>query len=146
MALFSFTKVVAKISKFTHILEYNKSQELIDRIPNYCVGMGFGLHQGWAIEGTIGSYFKIDASYLSPNVNMASRLEAATKAYDVKILISEPMYDLLSRMVKNLCREIDRVLMDGTVKSMKLYTIDISTVGCTPVDDEMLYKPIKVKK
>jgi class 3 adenylate cyclase len=59
--------------------------------------MGFGLHQGWAIEGTIGSYFKIDASYLSPNVNMSSRLEAATKAYDVKILISEPMYDLLTR-------------------------------------------------
>ena len=41
--------------------------------------MGFGLHVGWAIEGAIGSYFKIDASYLSPNVNMSSRLEAATK-------------------------------------------------------------------
>lgn len=52
--------------------------------------MGFGLHVGWAIEvfiifrfiylkGAIGSYFKIDASYLSPNVNMASRLEAATR-------------------------------------------------------------------
>lgn len=34
---------------------------------------------GWAIEGAIGSEFKIDASYLSPHVNMASRLEAATK-------------------------------------------------------------------
>ena len=41
--------------------------------------MGFGLHVGWAIEGAIGSNHKIDASYLSPNVNMASRLEAATK-------------------------------------------------------------------
>ncbi len=41
--------------------------------------MGFGLHFGWAIEGAIGSDCKIDASYLSPNVNMASRLEAATK-------------------------------------------------------------------
>lgn len=38
------------------------------------------VHQpGWAIEGAIGSEFKIDASYLSPHVNMASRLEAATK-------------------------------------------------------------------
>ena len=41
--------------------------------------MGFGLHVGWAIEGAIGSNFKIDASYLSPNVNMASRLDADTK-------------------------------------------------------------------
>lgn len=30
--------------------------------------MGFGLHFGWAIEGSIGSEYKIDASYLSPNV------------------------------------------------------------------------------
>jgi class 3 adenylate cyclase len=41
--------------------------------------MGFGLHVGWAIEGAIGSFFKIDASYLSPNVNIASKLEGATK-------------------------------------------------------------------
>jgi len=32
--------------------------------------MSFGLHLGWAIEGAIGSYFKIDVSYLSPNVNL----------------------------------------------------------------------------
>ena len=48
------------------------------RVPGFKVKMGFGLHQGWAIEGAIGSFFKIDASYLSPNVNMAARLEAAT--------------------------------------------------------------------
>ena len=45
--------------------------------------MGFGLHIGWAIEGAIGSEQKIDESYLSPNVNMAARLEAATKQYGV---------------------------------------------------------------
>jgi hypothetical protein len=51
--------------------------------------MGFGLHIGnlkknkiyigWAIEGAIGSEYKIDASYLSPNVNISARLEAASK-------------------------------------------------------------------
>ena len=41
--------------------------------------MGFGLNLGWAIEGAIGSTYKIDASYLSPNVNLAARLEAACK-------------------------------------------------------------------
>lgn len=34
--------------------------------------MGFGLHYGWAIEGAIGSKMKVDASYLSPHVNMVS--------------------------------------------------------------------------
>jgi class 3 adenylate cyclase len=50
--------------------------------------MGFGLHFGWAIEGSIGSDFKIDASYLSPNVNISSRLECATRQYGVSVLIS----------------------------------------------------------
>ena len=58
--------------------------------------MGFGLHQGWAIEGAIGSFFKVDASYLSPNVNMAARLEAATNMFGVPILISDSLRDLMS--------------------------------------------------
>lgn len=47
-------------------------------MPGFKVNMGFGMHIGWAIEGPIGSYFKIDASYLSPHVNITARLEAAT--------------------------------------------------------------------
>lgn len=60
-------------------MEYSRNKDLRERIPDYKVRMGFGLHFGWAIEGAIGSEFKIDASYLSPNVNIAARLEAATK-------------------------------------------------------------------
>ena len=48
-------------------------------IKNYKLNIGFGLHKGWAIEGAIGSVYKIDASYLSPNVNIACRLVDATK-------------------------------------------------------------------
>lgn len=33
-----------------------------------------GLHMGTSIEGAIGSRHKIDVSYLSPNVNLASRV------------------------------------------------------------------------
>ena len=58
--------------------------------------IGFGLHIGWSIEGAIGSEFKIDASYLSPNVSMSSRLEGATKGYGVPILFSSDLYELLT--------------------------------------------------
>ena len=58
--------------------------------------LGFGLHQGWAIEGAIGSEFKIDASYLSPNVNLASRIVGATKQFGVNILLSGQLYSLLT--------------------------------------------------
>jgi class 3 adenylate cyclase len=58
--------------------------------------MGFGLHVGWAIEGAIGSFYKIDASYLSPHVNMAARLEAATKQFGVQLLISGQFQRILT--------------------------------------------------
>ena len=30
--------------------KYKNNRGLNERIPNYCVKMGFGLHVGWAIE------------------------------------------------------------------------------------------------
>jgi len=36
-------------------------------------------HGRRAIEGAVGSPLKVDATYLSPNVNMAARLEAASR-------------------------------------------------------------------
>ena len=68
--------------------------------------MGFGLHVGWAIEGAIGSEYKIDASYLSPNVNMASRLEAATKQFGTSILLSDDFVSLLSPAVRKRVRQV----------------------------------------
>ena len=105
-------------------------------MPNYSVKMGFGLHVGWAIEGAIGSFYKIDASYLSPNVNIAARLETATSIYGVDILISENLYCLLSDFMKNYCRLIDIVKLKGCASPLKLYTIDLNTD----------LKPGKIKK
>lgn len=80
LSVFSFLKVIAKLNKYRHILKYSQMEKMKQKVrPDFKVKMGFGLHQGWAIEGAIGSQFKVDASYLSPNVNMAARLEAASK-------------------------------------------------------------------
>ena len=76
--------------------------------------MGFGLHFGWAIEGAIGSFYKIDASYLSPNVNIASRLEAATKQYGVPLLLSGEMQEILPDEIKPITREIDIITVKGS--------------------------------
>mmetsp|Transcript_39967 Transcript_39967/g.35671 ORF Transcript_39967/g.35671 Transcript_39967/m.35671 type:complete len:96 (-) Transcript_39967:349-636(-) len=95
---------MVKIEQDPKIRAYRKNAGLNKRLKNYKVRMGFGLHVGWAIEGAIGSHFKIDASYLSPNVNMASRLEAATKQYGVPILISSDMFEYMSDGVQQYCR------------------------------------------
>lgn len=137
LALFSFLKIIAKINKFSHILDYRNNEQLALRMPGYKVKMGFGLHQGWAIEGAIGSLFKIDASYLSPNVNMASRLEAATKQYGVALLISGNLHDICSEEIKKVCREVDTVTVKGSLIPIRLFTVDIDFDGLAEKKDRL---------
>ncbi|EPT27918.1 adenylate and guanylate cyclase catalytic domain-containing protein [Toxoplasma gondii ME49] len=126
MALVSFVKIIAEINKSQVLAEYRDIPELIERLgTGWKVKMGFGLHVGWAIEGAIGSEYKIDASYLSPNVNMASRLEAATKQYGVYILISNELYDIMSPQAQLNCRQIDRATVKGSQVPLGLYTVDL---------------------
>ncbi|KAJ7521655.1 hypothetical protein O6H91_19G062700 [Diphasiastrum complanatum] len=88
--------------------------------------MGFGLHVGWAIEGAIGSSHKVDPSYLSPHVNLASRLEAATKQYGVMLLISETVVaNLTMSSLRKPCRKLDHVTVKGSVERLTLYTFDM---------------------
>lgn len=124
-AVISFLKIICGINTRREILQYRDLKGLVARIPDYKVKMGFGLHVGWAIEGAIGSVYKIDASYLSPNVNIAARLEAATKQYGVNLLISHELVGCCSKRVQRFCREIDRVTVKGSVKPMGLFTIDV---------------------
>ena len=93
-----------------NITIYNKNARLLREMPNFKVNLGFGLHAGWSIEGAIGSRFKIDMSYLSPNVNMSSRLEGLTKDYKKPLLFTNSIYNLIvSKKIRNLCRKIDVV-------------------------------------
>lgn len=124
-AIISFLKIICKINYREEILQYRTIKSLLNRMPDYKVKMGFGLHLGWAIEGAIGSVHKIDASYLSPNVNIASRLEAATKQYGVNLLVSNELIECCSRRVQRFCREIDRVTVKGSLKPLGLFTLDL---------------------
>lgn len=107
---------------------------------------------GWAIEGAIGSSYKIDASYLSPHVNIASRLEAATKQYGVPFLISEQLHRLFSLRFHTISRKIDCVTLKGSQEPLGLYTIDLSTEDLPPsknkdlIDKEELIEMNFIKK
>merc|ERR1712216_16362 len=85
------------------------------------------MHYGWAIEGAIGSEFKIDASYLSPHVTMASRLEAVTNQYQVLILMSEPLQQLCSAEMSVNFRTVDHVMFKGgKTEPIRLHTVDLN--------------------
>jgi len=124
-ALASFLVIQAALKRSKKLQGYGAREDLNARMPNFSVKMGFGLHVGWAIEGAIGSRYKIDASYLSPHVNMAARLEAATKQFGVPLLLSDAFVSLLSPTVRRRVREIDCVTVKGSNQPIGLYTMDI---------------------
>jgi len=94
----------------------------------YRTKLGFGLHFGWSVEGPVGSPTKIDCSYLSPEVKISDRLEAATKIYSSNILMSGQFYDLLSDHIKVGIRLIDHVTLKGGVKPFRIYADDRSNL------------------
>jgi len=128
-ALASFLKILVDIHNSNRdgaLAAYARDPRLAKVFPEgYAVKMGFGLHIGWAIEGAIGSSYKIDASYLSPHVNLASRLEAATKQYGVPLLISADFAQELSPGAQAYLRLLDRVTVKGSKVPVELYTFDI---------------------
>lgn len=126
MSVMSFVQVLAAINKSMVLKDYREHPALLARIPNYRVRMGFGLHYGWAIEGAIGSEFKIDASYISPHVNMASRLEGFTRRYRVPILVSEPLARLCGAEMRGYFRVVDHVTLGGMSTPIRLHALDLN--------------------
>lgn len=120
--------------------------------------LGFGMHYGWAVEtasgaGDVGedegddgsddedeeaaakSVKKVECSYLSPHVNMASRLEIATQQYGVTNLVSDTFAQLLSPQPRALLRVVDRVLVKGSDAPISLHTYDFLPVSSDSVAD-----------
>jgi len=88
--------------------------------------MGFGLHLGWAVEGAIGTVYKMDISYLSPHVNMAARLDVATRQFGVYLLMSGVFRAFLPKRLRDRCRRIDCVKVKGSAQPLELYTFDVT--------------------
>merc|ERR1719316_602617 len=86
----AFAKILGAVHRSPLLATYRGHPAMQQRLgSDYRVCLTFGLHAGWAIEGAVGSEFKIDASYLSPNVSIAVNIELATTTYTVPILITE---------------------------------------------------------
>lgn len=125
-ALAAFLRIYFRITSSTELAEYALHPDISQMFPNFKISLNFGLHVGWAIEGAIGSRFKIDASYLSPHVNLAARVNAATKQFGVNVLLSGGMHSLLSNTISTRCRLVDCVTVKGSAVPVHLYAVDIS--------------------
>eukprot|EP00811_Abedinium_folium_P002084 NODE_11910_length_1258_cov_5.773652.p1 GENE.NODE_11910_length_1258_cov_5.773652~~NODE_11910_length_1258_cov_5.773652.p1 ORF type:complete len:372 (-),score=107.23 NODE_11910_length_1258_cov_5.773652:142-1161(-) len=120
-ALRAVVEMRRELARSAAVQSFGQNPQLQQKIPGFTVRMGYGLHLGWAVEGAVGSRHKVDATYLSPNVNIASMLEGATKHYGVSILMSCSFTKCLSAEVVAECRAIDRVSVKNRGEPLILY-------------------------
>ena len=107
--------------------EYSQRPSVQQRFGDaFAVKMGFGMHVGWAVEGAIGSSLKIDATYLSPHVEMSDRLEAASKVFGTPLNLSHWLRNLASPSLAAVTRPVARLKADGVSSPFDVFALDVT--------------------
>ncbi|MBF0278763.1 MAG: HAMP domain-containing protein [SAR324 cluster bacterium] len=112
--------VKAALGMQSALTEYNYHRRSSGYLP---IKAGMGIHSGPVIFGTVGSETRMESTVLGDAVNLASRLEALTKYYDVSLIISESTFLLLKKSIDVLWRELDYVLVKGKDRPVKIYEL-----------------------
>eukprot|EP00920_Eleutheroschizon_duboscqi_P033257 GHVT01080196.1.p1 GENE.GHVT01080196.1~~GHVT01080196.1.p1 ORF type:complete len:439 (-),score=59.41 GHVT01080196.1:417-1733(-) len=144
-ALYAFIKVIAELRRAPDLATYAKHPKIIPTFGmKYKLKMRIGIHCGWSIEGSIGSEYKIDASYLSSHVNLAARLQAATNIYGSSILLSQAVHISLGRVAQSKCRPIDVVQLYGCHAPVGIFAFDVDPNGtaCEVTDEHSVGEPV----
>lgn len=82
---------------------------------------GIGVNSGEAIVGNIGCDEKMEVSIIGDPVNLAARLEGATKQYRLDLLIAEPVARLIGdAFVK---RSVDLLRVKGRSRPVEVFTV-----------------------
>jgi adenylate cyclase len=90
-------------------------------------GYGVALHSGRVLVGNKGSALRLDYGLVGDSVNAASRIEALTKYYGVRLLVSREFFRQLSN--PGIHRLLDRVIVKGKSDPSELLEYENP---CTP--------------
>jgi adenylate cyclase len=92
-------------------------------------GYGVALHSGSVLVGNKGSALRLDYGLVGDAVNEAARVEALTKYYGVRLLVTRDTYAQFSR--QGIRRLVDRVIVKGKSEPVELFEC---ANPCTPAN------------
>jgi class 3 adenylate cyclase len=146
-SLIAFIKVLSEIRRAADLAAYGKHPKIIPRFGvSYKVSMCCSLHAGWGVEGAIGSKHKIDASYISPHVNIAARVLDITPKYGVELLFTDSITDNLCTKARVRTRKVDCVLLKASVDPTGIHTFDLNKSIIPVVEGHSVGQIVPVKE
>ncbi|MEM7707680.1 MAG: adenylate/guanylate cyclase domain-containing protein [Pseudomonadota bacterium] len=96
------------------------NQRRVDR-GHHAIDIGIGLNTGEVVVGNIGSARRMDYTVIGDTVNLAARIESASKQYRARLMISELTLGALTGSYP--IRQIDRVAVRGKDQPVGLYQV-----------------------
>jgi adenylate cyclase len=117
----------AKRAALKLITAMEKLRETLPPEVKKIFGYGVAMHSGGVLVGNKGSALRLDYGLVGDTVNEAARIEALTKYYGVKLLVSRNTIALLKEQGGQ--RLLDRVIVKGKSEPVELFECENP---CTP--------------
>ncbi|MDR0623355.1 MAG: adenylate/guanylate cyclase domain-containing protein [Treponema sp.] len=112
--------VQAAIEIQRRILEYNTHRAKCGYRP---LEIGIGLHTGSLMLGVVGVHNRMQNTAISDSVNLASRVEGLTKAFNVSMTISGQTFQKLEHPESYMFRYLGNVKVKGKGEPTRVYEI-----------------------
>ena len=107
----------------------NASMEILERLDQlnaagkiHPTRVGIGLHMGEAVTGNVGSSERKEYTIIGDVVNVASRLEQATKEFQARLLISEPVRQSLDAAMASV-EDLGPVALKGQPNPARIFKV-----------------------
>ena len=107
---------------------FNQERVANEELP---ISIGMGVHSDEVVSGNIGSSKRMELTSIGDGVNLASRLEGASKQYGTDLIISDNTYrDYTDRLY---VRELDFITVKGKSEPVIVYELVGIREGYSPV-------------
>ncbi len=117
------------------LAEFNLERIANGELP---IGIGMGIHSDEVVSGNIGSSKRMELTSIGDGVNLASRLEGASKQYGTDLIISDNTYrDYKDRLH---VRELDFITVKGKSEPVIVYELVGIHEGASPIGKPLTEK------